>query len=428
MSSVRAPSPADAPASARAPSPAVAPPPGNPRFALFDSLRGIAVMAILAYHVASITGQINSHVSGDFVAVLGNEALILFFVISGFLLYRPYAAAYASGRARPNAWRYARRRVLRIVPAYWVALTLLAIYPGITGVFSGDWWRYYFFLQAYSSRTLAHGILPAWSLSVEVSYYALLPVWAILVRALARRLGGGPRLAAELGPLALLAALGVGIQVAASRLAVTSLLATTLLGECVWLALGMSLAVASAWTDDRDRADSLPSAARLVREHPGLCWIGALACLIGATAVLHPGGLFNIILSLQQVQPLARTLGGIVLSGGLAVLLVLPAVWGEGRGGIPRRILAWRPLMGLGLVSYGVYLYHLTVSELLGDASDPQHFSASGLGLTTRITHLTTPVLYVLALAVTTTVAALSYRFVELPFLRRKEPSAPRVR
>jgi len=407
----------------RAPSPAVAPPPGNPRFALFDALRGIAVLCIIAFHVTSLTGEMNRRVIGNLFSVLGNEALIFFFVISGFLLYRPFAAAHHAGRRRPNTWRYLRRRALRIVPAYWLALTVLAIAPGVVGVFSGDWWRYYFFLQAYSSRTLGGGIPPAWSLTVEVSFYLLLPVWAIAIRRVATALGPGSWLRSELGALALLALLGVAIQVAASRLLVSSLLATTLLGECVWLALGMSLAVISVLVHGRPQA---PTAVRLVAAHPGLCWLGALACLIGATAVLHPGGLFNIIISLRTKQPFARTLGGIALSAGLAALLVLPAVFDEGGGGAPRRILAWRPLMGLGLISYGVYLYHLTLAELLGERSDPGHFSDSGLGLVTSVKHLTTPVLFLATLAASVIAAVLSYRFVELPFLRLKEPAGAR--
>ena len=398
-----------------APSPAVAPPPGNPRFALFDSLRGIAVLCIIAYHVTSITGEINKPVIGDLLAVLGNQALIFFFVISGFLLYRPYAAAHAAGRRRPNTARYARRRVLRIVPAYWTALTLMAIFPGIVGVFTGDWWRYYFFLQVYSSRTLGGGIPPAWSLCVEVTFYISLPLWAIMVRRLRR---GRAWLWSELLPLALVAALGALVQLAASRLVVSSLLATTLLGECTWIALGMALAVTSVAAQHRDRPSR---AVRAVVEHPGLCWIGAAACLAGATAVLQPGGLFNIIISLHTKQPVARTLGGIVLSGGLSVLLVLPAVFGENAGGIPRRVLAWAPLAWLGLVSYGVYLYHLAVAELLGEQSDKAHFSASGLGLASTVHHLTTPILFLLTLAGSAAAAAVSYYVVELPFLRRKE-------
>ncbi|MFZ0043023.1 MAG: acyltransferase [Solirubrobacteraceae bacterium] len=406
------------------PYPTVAPPPGNPRFALFDALRGIAVLCIIAYHVTSLTGLFNRPVIGDLFAVLGNQALIFFFVISGFLLYRPYVNAHRRGRPVPSARRYARRRFLRIVPAYWVALTILAIYPGISGVFSGDWWRYYFFLQGYSNRTLLHGIPPAWSLTVEVSFYLLLPLWALLVRRLSGLLGRGSWLRAELTLLAFPALLGLSIQVAASRLLISSLLATTLLGECVWLALGMALAVASVRGEERPHPGAVR---RLVIDHPAVCWLGAIACLIGATAVLHPGGLFNIIISLHEVQPLARTLGGIVLTAGMATFLVAPAVFGENAGGVPRRILAWSPLKLLGLISYGVYLYHLTIAELLAEHAAPGQFTATGLNLDAHVTHLTSLVLFVATLAVTAAAAALSYRFIELPLNRRKEPRGRRT-
>ena len=64
-----------------------------------------------------------------------------------------------------------------------------------------------------------------------------------------------------------------------------------------------------------ERARSVPPArSGAVAEHPGLCWLGALACLAAPTAVLHPGGLFNIIVSLRTQQPCARDPGGIVLT------------------------------------------------------------------------------------------------------------------
>jgi peptidoglycan/LPS O-acetylase OafA/YrhL len=403
-----------------APSPAVAPPPGSPRFALFDSLRGIAVLSVLIFHVAGITGAINTSGTGDLIAVACNDALIVFFAISGFLLYRPYVVAHARGDRRPDTGRYARRRVLRIVPGYWTALTLLAIFPGIVGVFSGDWWRYYFFLQLYSSRTLGQGIPAAWSLCVEVTFYLSLPLWAMLVRGL-RRAAARSWLSSELIPLALVAAGGVIVQVAASRLVVSNLLATTLLGECTWFALGMALAIASVDSELGERRERPPRAIQFVRDHPGLCWLGAAGCLAAATVVLHPGGLLNIIVSLQTKQPYARTLAGIALNAGLCALLIGPAVFGEHAGGVPRRVLAWRPLAWLGLISYGVYLYQLAIAELLGERSDPGHISASGLGLATRIHTLTTPVLLILALAGSAAAAAASYYLVELRFLRRKE-------
>ena len=122
---------------ADAPSPAVAPPPGNPRFPLFDSLRGLAVLAVVVYHVFVFTGALDRRVIGELVAVAGGLGPTLFFAISGFLLYRPWVAAGAAGKPRPSTSRYLRRRALRILPAYWFALTVLAIFPGIVGLFSG---------------------------------------------------------------------------------------------------------------------------------------------------------------------------------------------------------------------------------------------------------------------------------------------------
>jgi peptidoglycan/LPS O-acetylase OafA/YrhL len=400
-----------------APSPAVAPPPGNPRFELFDSLRAIAVLGVVVFHAFAISGALDKPVVGDAAAMLGSQGPILFFVISGFLLYRPFVARRADGDARPSTLRYARRRVLRIVPAYWLALTALALWPGIVGAFSGDWWRYYLFLQVYRQDTLGQGIPVAWTLCVEVSFYLLLPFWAM---ALARlRLGSGTNawLRAELAALALLAAGGIAVQVAAARNAISDLLATTFLGECTWLALGMALAVCSVVIERREKE---PRLVRAIAEHPGVCLLGAGAAFAGLTALVRPGGIVGIVRALATAQPVAKTLGAIALGVALHALLLLPAIFGQHAGGLTRRVLAAAPLAWLGLVSYGIYLWHLTVAQLLGLSSDP-HFSASGLDLVAKVHHLTTLTLFVLTLAVTAVLAAASYYLVELPFLRRKE-------
>jgi peptidoglycan/LPS O-acetylase OafA/YrhL len=403
---------------ATVPSPAVAPPPGNPRFALFDSLRGLAVLCIIAFHVASITNALARRVVGDALTVLGPQALIQFFVISGFLLYRPFVAARARAVPAPRLGRYARRRVLRIVPAYWVALTVLAIFPGLAGVFTGDWWRYYFFLQLYSEETAGKGIPVAWSLCVEVTFYALLPFWAMALRRL--HLGSGPRawLRAELVAVAIVMAGGIGVQVAAARNLVSDLLATTLLGQCVWLAVGMALAILSVAVDHTERE---PRVVRAIVEHSGACWLGAGVAFVALTILLQPAGLLGIVQTLVTKQPVSKTVAAIALGIVMNALLVLPAIFGERAGGLPRRLLAAAPLAWFGVVSYGMYLWHLAITEVLGLESDPDHFSASGLGLATKIDHLTTPILYVLVVGVTAAFAAASYYVVELPFLQRKE-------
>ena len=241
-------------ASAVAPSPAVAPPPGNPRFPLFDSLRGLAVLAVVVYHVSLLTGALDRRGLGDAVAVAGSMGPTLFFAISGFLLYRPWLAARVAETPPPSTRRYLRRRALRILPAYWFALTALAVFPGLAGVFTGDWWRYYFFLQLYDSRTLGLGIPVAWTLCVEVTFYLALPLWALAAGRLSLR--------AELVALALLAAAGAAVQVAAGREALANVYAESLPGQATWFALGMTLALASVAApraDGRRRAGSTPS-------------------------------------------------------------------------------------------------------------------------------------------------------------------------
>ncbi len=266
--------------------------------------------------------------------------VILFFVISGFLLYRPFVAARADGRLRPGTARYARRRVLRIVPAYWVALTVLAVFPGISGVFSDDWWRYYFFLQLYAEDTFAGGIPVAWTLCVEVTFYMLLPLFALAVRRL--RIGSGPRawMRAELVVLALVAAVGIAIQVAEARQAVSMAVGQSVLGQSTWFALGMALAVASVAAESDSRE---PWALRVVVERSGLLWLGAVGSLVGLAFLLHPGGLLEIAQALETKQSVAKTLAGIALTASLCGLLVLPAIFGGHAGGVPRRVLAAAP-------------------------------------------------------------------------------------
>ena len=81
----------------------------------------------------------------------------IFFVISGVLLYLPYARAIRDRSALPD-WRvYARRRGVRILPAYWVALTAVAIGPFAAGVFGPDVWSYYGLSQIYDPRPFSAG-------------------------------------------------------------------------------------------------------------------------------------------------------------------------------------------------------------------------------------------------------------------------------
>ena len=90
---------------------AVAPPPGNPRFPLVDGVRAIAAVSVLVFH-ATVTSSLPRTYVYQFAS-----GVPIFFLLSGFLLYRPFVAARLGGRRKIRARDFARRRLLRIVPA-----------------------------------------------------------------------------------------------------------------------------------------------------------------------------------------------------------------------------------------------------------------------------------------------------------------------
>ena len=379
--------------------PVVAPPPGHPRFPLLDSMRAIAVLCVVLTHTGSLSGLTEESWLGDFTASL-TLGVTIFFLISGFLLYRPFVNARMNGAPRTPLAVYAKRRFLRIFPAYWLALTALAIAPGLPDVFSGRWWVYYGLFQGYDPTWFDKGIGTAWSLSTEVAFYALLPLYAWAAARIAR----GVRV--ELALLGLLAGASViarALVVAADRHAAfgeASTFPITIGGTFLWFALGMGLAVASASTQGSPHP---PAAVAFVERRPWVAWLLALACFVLAAKGL------GIERGKFDTQSVAQNIGTYLLYGAVAFCLLLPAIFGERAGGWPRRVLANRWLARLGLISYGVFLWHLTIAIKL---------SGEGVGGWLPIGRFLTLTLVVLA--VTVPIAAASYLLLERPLLRLK--------
>jgi peptidoglycan/LPS O-acetylase OafA/YrhL len=403
-------------ATTAAPSPALAAPPGNPRFPLFDGLRGIAVLAVLLLHSSELSGRVGLGVGGRLGETAGGLGVIVFFVISGFLLYRPFAAARATGRSRTPVRHYARRRALRILPAYWIVLTILATFPWVAGVFTGHWWRYYGFLQAYFGRSTSSGIPVAWTLCVEMTFYVALPLWAA---ALARRPSNSRRSFAisELIPLTILAAVGLIIQILAARHTVPAVLGSTLPGASLWFAIGMAIAVMSVVDH---AAPARPVAVGWLCDRPLVCWAVALAAVAGLMVMVPRGGIFGLIASAQRPQPGSQTLLRLVLEAIVTVGLIFPAVFAGRRSGVPHRILGSWPLVRLGVISYSFYLWHLTIVEFIA-VSHTNAFSATGLNLMGHVHSARMTVLFLVSLVIVTPISVASYVVFELPFLRRKE-------
>jgi peptidoglycan/LPS O-acetylase OafA/YrhL len=385
-------------------SPALEPPPGNPRFPLVDGVRAVAVLTILLYHVGAASHASAGAGVGPLYSHL-NVGVTIFFVVSGFLLYRPFIAGRRGYGPAIGTAGYLRRRLLRIVPAYWVALTLLAIWPGLPGVFTHDWWKYYGFLQVYSPRTYLQGIGPTWSLATEMSFYLVLPLYAFALARLTRGAATGAWVRRELLCLLLLS-VGTGVFRAYGHAGHTllNLPPGTLLGTFDWFAVGMALAVASVALGERGRE---PRTLLLAGPRSLIVWAGA----VGAFALLAWGIGLPRVVAFAPTHPVsqAQYLGEHLLMALVALLVVLPAVLGDLSGGVVRSFLRSRPAAFLGLVSYGVFLWHGPVILKLSDE-----------GVGDWIPGAPTLSLALAALAISVPIATLSYYLVERPFLRLK--------
>jgi peptidoglycan/LPS O-acetylase OafA/YrhL len=254
---------------------------------------------------------------------------------------------------------------------------------------------FYGFAQTYSRATIFGGIVPAWSLCVEVAFYVLLPVYAALLRLRPAPAGVRGLLSRELPPLAALLAISGVARGLAPR---DPLVSYSLLAWLDGYALGMGLAVLSvAATQMRWE----PAALRTIGRRPGTCWLVAVVPF-AAGAVLEQGN--RSPLAVHLLYELA------------ALGFLLPACFGDSLGGLPRRLLALRPLAALGTISYGLYIWHWSVVWYLRD-----HGGATWLPGSQYLS------LLLATLAVTTAIATLSYVLVERPLLCRKNPR-PRTR
>jgi len=382
--------------------------PGAPRsrhFELFDAMRTVAVLGVLLIHVGAVSGANMTSWYGVATSQ-GRLGVRIFFMISAFLLYRPYVMAHLHDESAPAWTVYAKRRVLRIVPAYWVALTVLTFWPGLKGVWTEDWWIYYGILQAYWPATLFSGLNVAWSLTIEVAFYLALPFLALFLGALGR--GASPRTRMWRQVWALLC-LGAGAEI--FRLYVFSIkrqdLNFTLVSMFLPFAVGMLLAVSSAWLG---KDETRWRWTRFIVEWPSACWLAATVVFVGfcySPAFMRTG------IGKHTLTTWGFEQFGYVL---VSALLLLPAVFGENAGGWPRRILSTRIMGFAGAVSYGIFLWHQPLLRWVNQ-----------VGGRTLIPGSPFLSLLVLCVIVSLVVGWASYRLVELPAMRLRGEAPKRV-
>ena len=120
----------------------------------------------------------------------GHAAVEMFFALSAFLLWRPFTLAAQGGVGRESVRGYTLRRIARVVPGYWAALALIAVWQSTPYVLSTDTGgRYFGFAQNLHTESALGGIGPAWTLAVEMQFYVLLGVLALARRRAGKSIG-----------------------------------------------------------------------------------------------------------------------------------------------------------------------------------------------------------------------------------------------
>jgi peptidoglycan/LPS O-acetylase OafA/YrhL len=294
-----------------------------------DGLRGLAALGVLTLHVWMFTVQ-GAHGHDELVSLLTGElrlGVVLFFVLSGYLLAGPWVASALEDRPTPRLGRFAVKRAARIVPAYWVAMVgsfwLLAGTGHDYEVSARQLPLFAAFGRTTSRRPPGRLDPPMWSLVVEVSFYAVLPLAAGCSSA-PRGAGGWSVVCAGL------AGLGLAWSAAGALLAWPETAMSTLPTFLPVFACGMAAAVLA-----HRRAPSRAAWWALVVAG------GALVC---ADAVWHHQGTG---MTGHVVRDLPAALG---------FAAVVAAVAAH-----PPAVLSRAPLRGLGTISYGLYLWHLPV-------------------------------------------------------------------
>ena len=364
-----------------------------------DALRGTAAVAVLAFHANGLFLQYQPQGDSRTLRYFLWTGVFVFFAISGYLITKPFVRALLGGGALPSVSWYARRRIARILPAYWVALFIgvMAVPVGpvtVTGVLA--------------HATLLQSLVPgqsralfnvAWTLSIEAVFYVLVPVAAYL---LARR------------------------RARWSERSLLLVVACTAAGSLAWWIVAVVAepdVAGPSGTAATMLADSLPAC--LLFFSPGIA-VAVLECAPSrryARMTAHPAILVAAGSALWVAAAYTEnTLGAGVLgvdaehlllcaSSGLLVVACLHP--GRRLGDA----LGW--LAPLGVVSYGIYLWHDIVVHFManhGLAVQTTSDLASWLGNTAVVVVVTLPL------------AAMSWWLIEKPAILRAHGELPASR
>ncbi len=357
---------------------------GEARLASMESLRALAALAVLVGHVYGTAYLWRSTIYANVLhrTILGGGfAVFLFFALSGYLLYLPFARRDFAGGNSITLGRYLGNRAVRILPLYYAVLIIVLLTTRHGGTLD-QWWRFGVFAESFYPHTLGTVDGPMWSLVVELHFYILLPVLAAGIRFAARR--SYARAGIVLAVLAV-ASLAARIALVEHPAHHDPRWEYSLPTTFLFFVSGLALALLRVRWDG-----GLPS------------WLrGPLSN--GNTWLLASVPLWLLTFWRYDLDPAAAA----------ASFLVVGAAGLPLRRGRIVQCLDWRPLALLGTASYSLYLWHMPiVQEVAGAGWSPRGFL---------------PLLAILV-PLCIVVALVSYTVIEEPFLRLRRSWSGRSR
>ena len=349
----------------------------------FDGLRGVAVLAVVAFHVAVMATR-GADWAGEgpppmalWPLFAGKLGVDIFFVLSGFLVLRSWRQIQDERPLASSLAAFASRRARRILPAFWLCLVLLIPLRTPEWLVSVDGLKrilMFASLQQFLDPQLPHQLnVVTWSLTTEIHFYLLLPLLAFaLVRLRASNL--------------LVVSVAVSI---AWRLLTggTGEEAEWIFGRVDQFVAGM--AAFSLLTSPRTRLQSFL-----------LSRSGAVALSAASVAVALPLGALQLVPKPLAFLSTFHAAAGLVIAGWLVRTACRQRF----------RVLSNRALVGVGHASYSLYLWHW---PLLIEATVRWGQTVPAIAG---------------ALVATALISAASYVLVEKPFMHRRSarPTHPR--
>ncbi len=357
--------------------------------ATLDGVRACAILMVIAFHI----NWINTNGSGrnflklwdwrsnplaSSVAIAGGTGVTLFFVLSGFLLFLPYAKALLFGGRWPLARTFYVRRALRIMPGYYLSLVILILVSAhqyLRRANLSNTALFFTFFMDSSPQTFRQLNGPYWTLATEWQFYMVLPLLALGVLLLVRQVRLERRLRAVTCCLLGIIAGGLCVRLAGeyfqSNPTATFLLPRPALNIILFFAYGQT----GKYTEDfavgmlgaliYTYAQNQSPESGFVRRLRSLSlWLwGAGILILVFSAIWHfqankptPAWPF-----LNPIMPYFDWLSEMLLAIGYG-MCIIAILFG------PRELqrpFAWRPLRWIGLISYSLYIWHLPFLILL---------------------------------------------------------------